>query len=94
MCRYPELINVAAFILDRLRRLAPASSAVYNSMPLNESVIGDRAGRLCVKEANTLYLVMPDSNPTAERHSQRPFIGGRPQVIEGVRAGKQDDAPG
>ena len=61
LCSYPELITVAAFILDRLRRLAPASAVVYNGLPLNETLILDGAGRLCVKEANTLYLVRQGS---------------------------------
>ena len=66
MCSYPELIAVAAFILDRLRRLAPASAVVYNAMPLNETLILDGAGRLCVKEANTLYLVRRDLSPSTK----------------------------
>ena len=55
-CRYGDLIPVAAFVQNRLRRLAPGA-AVYNGIPLFESLVLDGHDRLCIKETNTLYLV-------------------------------------
>jgi len=47
---------VATYVLNRLSALN-SGDMLYNGMPLNEGLIDDGSGRLCMQETNTLYNV-------------------------------------
>ena len=46
----------AAFMLNRLKRLAPGQAGYYG-LPLGARLVDDGAQRLCLMEGRTLYLV-------------------------------------
>ena len=54
--RFPELVPAAKFLRERLQRLVP-NATVYNGLSLNESLVLDGSGGLCIQEPNTLYQV-------------------------------------
>ena len=43
-------------MMDRLRKLNPNDTSYYN-LPLDEGLIDDGDGRLCIQESSTLYNV-------------------------------------
>ena len=44
-------------MLNRLRALSSSNETMYNGLPLNETLIDDGSGQLCMQEANALYNV-------------------------------------
>jgi hypothetical protein len=44
-------------MLNRLRALSSSNETTYNGLPLNETLIDDGSGQLCMQEANALYNV-------------------------------------
>ena len=43
-------------MINRLKAVSPNVTTYYN-LPLNEALIDDGSGRLCLQEGNTLYNV-------------------------------------
>lgn len=59
-------------MLNRLRALSSSNETTYNGLPLNETLIDDGSGQLCMQEANTLYNV--SSLALSLRCRKRPVI--------------------